>query len=938
MRKRTLLSLLCLLMVSMTSFAQLYKATTRATSLENGKKYLIYNTCLPSGQDRTGFLYNNGSKLSLAKLKPSTATRVPSSYLWELTVVDAATNLYNLKSVSSNTYVGIGGVTTNTATRPIYLTEWTTAPADRKAGVNSEGADGTTVENKNISTSDYVYLVWDNASTTWNGDQNAWTTWGTGHPYAFYNYEEVEGSKELTDAYASLEVEVGKMGLTPANLLAEYGAQASVYSSNASDKSEGQNFANLIDNDWTSIWHSDWHNEATGTHYLQANLEESVSSFRFYYKRRSHSNSDRPNNITISGCATVDGEFTEITTLTSVLPTDNGNNEYLSEVINCGSEYKHIRFTVNGTNTNGTKDNGFVYFSFGEFYFFPGNAEMENKLALADIADLNPTNPEVTLEQINERLDALKKINEQVSDVTYHFMVGGVEVANQTGRYSASRPDLIPSNPWVSIGDITVSEKDVYLSCTYNLPFTPSASFATAKWYILDMHSNDAGTSDVNNGTNQYIWTYNEENADITLPKLSGAEIAAGYMPNDNCLWAFVGNPFTGFKIYNKVAGESLTLRKETNNNTPVVMSATDDRNVFYLHTTTSGIANSFAIKLADDDYYVNTQANNGVKVLRGWNQPDGGSSIRVFEKKTDVKPSSFVTLKGEASGTYASGATGGARIQLVSDLTVSEIFYYDANKNLLNYGSGLYAYDTRHMSNVGGTKHAYNIVKLDGGNYYVECPSSSGGKCLYNAVDATQTDRGNVYGTNANYRWEVTQLTSIPVTVTDAGYATLCVPVALTIPSGVEAYTGAIEGEKLMLTAVDGTIPANTAVIIKAAAGTHDFAITTDVAAIADNALAGTLYTMAKPENAYTLQMQNGAVGMYPFSGANVQGFKAYMTVAASEVKGFLFDIDGELTGIESIEAEGEGVKVIYDLNGRRVERAIKGVYIIDGKKVMVK
>ena len=41
--------------------------------------------------------------------------------------------------------------------------------------------------------------------------------------------------------------------------------------------------------------------------------------------------------------------------------------------------------------------------------------------------------------------------------------------------------------------------------------------------------------------------------------------------------------------------------------------------------------------------------------------------------------------------------------------------------------------------------------------------------------------------------------------------------------------------------------------------------------------------------------------------------------------------------TGIESVESEN-GAQVIYDLSGRRVAKAVKGLYIINGKKVYVK
>ena len=42
--------------------------------------------------------------------------------------------------------------------------------------------------------------------------------------------------------------------------------------------------------------------------------------------------------------------------------------------------------------------------------------------------------------------------------------------------------------------------------------------------------------------------------------------------------------------------------------------------------------------------------------------------------------------------------------------------------------------------------------------------------------------------------------------------------------------------------------------------------------------------------------------------------------------------------TGIDEVESESEMVKTIYDLLGRKVENPSKGIYIINGKKVLVK
>ena len=52
-----------------------------------------------------------------------------------------------------------------------------------------------------------------------------------------------------------------------------------------------------------------------------------------------------------------------------------------------------------------------------------------------------------------------------------------------------------------------------------------------------------------------------------------------------------------------------------------------------------------------------------------------------------------------------------------------------------------------------------------------------------------------------------------------------------------------------------------------------------------------------------------------------------------AAEFIGF----DGEVTAIESLTAENANNE-IFDLQGRRVAKAAKGVYIVNGKKVVLK
>ena len=115
--------------------------------------------------------------------------------------------------------------------------------------------------------------------------------------------------------------------------------------------------------------------------------------------------------------------------------------------------------------------------------------------------------------------------------------------------------------------------------------------------------------------------------------------------------------------------------------------------------------------------------------------------------------------------------------------------------------------------------------------------------------------------------------------------------------------------------------------------------------------------------DDAYVLSAPDGVVGLYKadLNFYNVDGVwtketkdaetgthfknnagKAYLPKSAlspeaSEVRFFLFDFSGEETGINELKGENGNVKTeVYDLSGRRVQNAKKGIFVINGKVVV--
>lgn len=237
-----------------------------------------------------------------------------------------------------------------------------------------------------------------------------------------------------------------------------------------------------------------------------------------------------------------------------------------------------------------------------------------------------------TFDAVVENATVSIKFNSiEVNSKPYNYLaVGLVKTAMPVLNYTTAA-SMVPETVVEGITAYTVNLAE-------NLPFVKSENFDNAKWYLMDMHSNDTGNDDVNSGRKHYMWTYVAADQDVTLPQMVMNDETK---ITDNMQWCFVGDVVNGFKIYNKAAGSTMTLRKASigNNdaagNTASVMSTTDDHNQFKLYPTTEGIANGFCFKLDGDDYYLNTQQkikdNWDSKVLRGWNKADGGSTCRVF-------------------------------------------------------------------------------------------------------------------------------------------------------------------------------------------------------------------------------------------------------------------------------------------------------------------
>ena len=282
-----------------------------------------------------------------------------------------------------------------------------------------------------------------------------------------------------------------------------------------------------------------------------------------------------------------------------------------------------------------------------------------------------------------------------------------------------------------------------------------------------------------------------------------------------------------------------------------------------------------------------------------------------------------------------ASGNTGTA-MEMDGTASIANVMYLPGANKILCYKSGFYMNNKNHAHmGYSGTYYIAASKKSSPtlGTYSI-AQGSATGSCLADHENGQTAIDQYGDGNYAGAEWIIEELTELPVAVGAAGLATLYAPVALTVPAGVKAYIGTLSGDVINLTKVT-TIPANTGVIVQAAEGTYNFPITT-TEETATSCFVGTLPTISTVTNSYTLQEVGGELGFYPYSGGNLSGFKAYY-VGGSGAEGLSLNF-GNVTAIESVLAPAAGKAEIFDLSGRRVQKAGKGLYIVGGKKVFIK
>ena len=192
---------------------------------------------------------------------------------------------------------------------------------------------------------------------------------------------------------------------------------------------------------------------------------------------------------------------------------------------------------------------------------------------------------------------------------------------------------------------------------------------------------------------------------------------------------------------------------------------------------------------------------------------------------------------------------------------------------------------------------------------------------------------------------------TTVSKTISDAGWATYCSPHALDFSSAIDNLSAAYlvtggAGGYVTKSKITGTIPANTGILLRGEGVVTIPVVASSATDVSANKLVGVTANTLIAANAGYVLMNDATygVGFYQNENAFTVGANtAYLpsNFAGGSARSFFSLWDDETTSIsEKIKVNSEefATTPVFNLNGQRIEKPAKGLYIKNGKKVVMK
>lgn len=199
---------------------------------------------------------------------------------------------------------------------------------------------------------------------------------------------------------------------------------------------------------------------------------------------------------------------------------------------------------------------------------------------------------------------------------------------------------------------------------------------------------------------------------------------------------------------------------------------------------------------------------------------------------------------------------------------------------------------------------------------------------------------------------------TGVVATIGETGWTSFASPYALDlsgIDGGTAYYASSVGEESITMTTTDATVPAGEGLLLKGTAGaTVTIPVAASGTAIEGNKLVGCTSAFeitantAGYEGFYVLASNEGKAEFQNIKNwvetdnhtVTIPAGKAYIDASrtgSARSLSIVFEEEA-VTGVNSVQGSGSKVNGYYDLQGRRVSQPTKGLYIMDGKKIIIK
>lgn len=491
--------------------------------------------------------------------------------------------------------------------------------------------------------------------------------------------------------------------------------------------------------------------------------------------------------------------------------------------------------------------------------------------------------------------------------ITYHYKVDGKEVATKTAEVVIPE-DQVPNLGVLTNGEVTKTDDSNYdVACTSNIPFTAAESYnaATAKWYVIDIHNNQANFLLKGNADNSIAV---ETLGKTTTPTLS-----------DNFQWTFVGNITKGYTIYNKATNKAVAL----NGNAWSLNEAGDAFKIAV--STGANKANGFCF-YKEEGKYLNY--NSGTNVLETYSDNDAGSTMHVQEPKSyplayaqtyanyndegapegAIGANSYLSVAENLTAfntAYTAASAEGATAEVIKTLEAQNEKVAAGNTSTMEVGKYYRLYNKHYKTyaclnsdpanvksnlistqNGKGASSVFYIANAEAGRYRIKVGGLTLGKAKkdqnINLGDENYGEKGSyvishvgktflffdqAVGSDYSYihaggqgsrmigweatasstasRWYVIPATDVEIDMTAQGdkkYASAYLPFGVSNVADATAYTGALNAEK---NAIDMTattsVPANIGFVLVGTAEKATLTIGKATAIAGENVLTGT-------------------------------------------------------------------------------------------------